>query len=117
MRRTAKFLLIFLTVVYVPLGTLSYSEVHPDTRRIEELLNDLPEPVDLEIEYREIVGLVNPQYRWHIGQSPYWIRLHPKELYDIEKLDKKKKYNVTGVVLQENYGVIEVWVHWIKEVK
>ena len=100
MKRRIKSLFIFLVLLYLSFGICqwSFSEVHPDTERINELLNKAPQPIDLEIEYREIIGLANSQYQWHIGQSHFWIRLHPKELYDIEKLDKKKKYIVSGVV-------------------
>ncbi len=112
-----KSLSIFGVLLYMSSGMLSLAEVHPDTKMINELLDKAPQPVDLEIEYREIVGLANSQYQWHIGQSPFWIRLHPKELYDIEKLDKKKKYIVSGIVLEQNYGMVEVWVHSLGEIE
>ena len=109
---------IFWILLYLSFGICqwSFSEVHLDTERITELLDKAPQPVDLEIEYREIIGLASIQYQWYIGQSAFWVRLHPQELYDIEKLDKKKKYIVSGVVLDQNYGMVDVWVRSVKEI-
>ena len=106
----------FLAVLLVLLwGAYSFGEVHPDTQRISELLKHLPQTVELEIDYRPIVGLASPQSEWYIGQSVFWVRLHPKERYAVEKLDKTKKYNVTGVILEQNYGMVDVWVKSITE--
>jgi hypothetical protein len=64
--------------------------------------------------YREIVGLEG-QFQWHIGDSQWWVRLHgvPAEYFDMAKLDTSKTYRVAGNVLEQNYGVVEVWVHRI----
>ncbi len=106
---------LFLVFLIFLLGTLAYGQVHPETERISKLLRHLPQTVELEIEYRPIRGLVNPQSEWYIGESAFWVRLYPKETYDIEKLDKTKRYNVTGIILEEQYGVVNVWVKSLAE--
>lgn len=82
---------------------------------VDTLLADVSKSASLEIEYRKISGL-SDRYQWHIGDSFYGIRFQPRERYDINKLDKKKKYEVKCIVLEQNYGVIDVWVKEIKEI-
>lgn len=66
---------------------------------------------EFTMSYHPIKGLEN-QSQWHIGDTHWWVRLHgtPSEYYDVDKLDKTKTYRVVGVVMEQNYGVIEVWV-------
>jgi hypothetical protein len=77
---------------------------------VEQLLRSRPREAQLLISYREIVGLQG-QFQWHIGDTHWWVRLHgtPAEYFDMDKLDKTKTYRVTGIVVDQNYGVIEVW--------
>jgi hypothetical protein len=70
-----------------------------------------PRIYEFTMSYHPIKGLEN-QSQWHIGDTQWWVRLHgtPSEYYDVDKLDKTKTYRVVGVVMEQNYGVIEVWV-------
>jgi hypothetical protein len=70
-----------------------------------------PRMYEFTMSYHPIKGLEN-QSQWHIGDTHWWVRLHgtPSEYYDVDKLDKTKTYRVVGVVMEQNYGVIEVWV-------
>lgn len=61
------------------------------------------------IEYRPIQHLED-QSSWHIGDSRWWVRLQPVDIYPMAKLEKNKKYKVTGVVLNQGYGCVNVWV-------
>jgi hypothetical protein len=63
---------------------------------------------EMTISYHEIVGL-NGQYQWHIGDTHWWIRLHDGTGEAMNRLDKSKTYKVTGFVLDQHYGVIQVW--------
>ena len=36
---------------------------------------------------------------------------------DIESLDKAKRYRVLGIVLEQNYGTVAIWVKEIVEIK
>ena len=120
MKIKQKCLIAFLLVINVT--TLSYADKTTTEENVKanetvnELLNNLPKQTDLQIEYREIVGLNGP-YAWHIGKSSFWIRLHPKEKYDIEKFDKTKKYQIKGIILEQNYGMIDMWVTTIEEIR
>jgi hypothetical protein len=69
-------------------------------------------PVNAEmlISYHEIAGLAG-QFQWHIGDTQWWVRLHGATGQEMAQLDKSKSYRVTGVVLDQNYGVIEVWLN------
>lgn len=42
--------------------------------------------------------------------------MHPTERYSVDKLDKNKKYIVEGIVLEQNYEMVDVWVKEIKEI-
>ena len=116
MKIIAKIALVFLLLLVLLLND-SLAQVHPDTYRVLELLKNAPKTVDLEIEYREIKGLGSKAYKWYIGQSTIGITLHPKERFDIEKLDKNKKYIITGTIVGQNYNGVEVWVEEIREKK
>ena len=98
-----------LLIIALFLHTYLVLAQHVELQHISSLLNEPPKSTVLEIEYHEIVGLLG-HVQWHISNTPYWIRLHPVENYDIEKLNKEMKYKVIGVVLEQNYGVVEVWV-------
>lgn len=77
---------------------------------VEQSLWNLPREARMLISYREIGSLAG-QFQWHIGDTHWWVRLHgvPAEHFDMDRLDKSKTYRVTGIVLQQNYGVVEVW--------
>jgi hypothetical protein len=106
---------ILICLIALAAATLVYAAVHPDTERINKLLDNLPKPETFDIQYKQIVGSQGTQRQWHMGESPFWIRLHPKEKYDIDKLNKDKKYQVKGIILEQNYGVVDFWVREIKE--
>ena len=63
---------------------------------------------EMTISYREIEGL-RGQSQWHIGDTHWWVRLHDGTGEAMERLDKTKTYKVTGFVLDQHYGVIQVW--------
>ena len=83
--------------------------------RIEALLQNAPKATVRVIEYRPIRGLEHTS-QWHIGDSPWWVRLHHAGGFSMSSLDKAKRYRVTGVVLEQNYGVVEVWLERYSEV-
>jgi hypothetical protein len=66
-----------------------------------------PVLAEFTISYHEIVGLKG-QHQWHIGDSSWWVRLHMPTT--TVELDKSKRYRVVGHVMEQNYGVVEVWL-------
>ncbi|MBC8066155.1 MAG: hypothetical protein H7Y17_15085 [Chlorobia bacterium] len=85
------------------------SQLSPEHKRIEKLLQTPPNSTEIIIEHRPIANLERVK-SWHIGDSKWWIRLQPADIYRMRELDVKRKYKVTGVVLEQNYGAIEFWV-------
>jgi hypothetical protein len=75
-------------------------------------MNRTPMVLDLPIAWQEIKGL-NGSWQWHILGTKYWVRLHPSP-YGGDTLDKDRRYLVHGVALQQDYGVISVWVYKIQ---
>lgn len=77
---------------------------------VEQLLRNRPREARMLISYREIEGLAD-QFQWHIADTSWWVRLHgvPAEHFDMDRLDRSRTYRVTGIVLEQNYGVVEVW--------
>ena len=51
---------------------------------------------------------------WRILGTSWRVRLYP-ETRGLERLDKTKEYVVHGVALDQDYGVIDVWVYQIKK--
>ena len=75
---------------------------------VERAYQSAPVTAEMVISYREIAGAAG-QYQWHIGDTAWWVRLHGATGQEMAQLDKSKTYRVTGIVLDQNYGVIEVW--------
>ncbi|MEX2244896.1 MAG: hypothetical protein WD716_13760 [Fimbriimonadaceae bacterium] len=76
---------------------------------VERAWQSAPVNAEMQISYREIAGAAG-QYQWHIGDTAWWVRLHGATGQEMAQLDKSKTYRVTGVVLDQNFGVIEVWL-------
>jgi len=75
---------------------------------VERAWQSAPVNAEMVISYREIAGAAG-QYQWHIGDTAWWVRLHGATGQEMAQLDKSKTYRVTGFVLDQNYGVVEVW--------
>jgi hypothetical protein len=103
-----------LCAMCAALSQISPSEtkrIEQDNRKVAEVLKRLPKPTEFDIEYRPIRGLEG-QSSWHIGASHWWVRLHMShDQFDLDDLDKTKRYRIKGIVLEQNYGVVEVWLH------
>ena len=95
--------------------TLAPQKVDQMDRHIRHAISHLPKATTMTIEYREIKGLAG-QFQWHIGDTQWWVRLHHGGESPMRSLDKKKKYRVTGIIVDQNYGVIEVWLQTLGEV-
>lgn len=102
--------LLFLLVACPLLGD------QDNKKFVDKLLANPPKPVTLEIEYREVLGLAAPHYEWHIAGTGYWVRLYPEGSYGVARLDKSKKYKVLGIVLEQNYGAVAIWVKNLSEI-
>jgi hypothetical protein len=76
---------------------------------VERAWQSAPVNAEMVISYREIAGLEG-RYQWHIGDTAWWVRLHGATGQEMAQLDETKTYRVTGFVLDQNYGVIEVWL-------
>ena len=83
--------------------------------RVDELFTHLPPPTRLRIEHRAILGLQD-RSQWYIGDTLFGIRLHPEGRFDLEGLDTDKIYEVTGIVVEQNYGIVEVWVQDVRPI-
>jgi hypothetical protein len=95
----------------------SVKQIEAADKKVAAMLRNAPKPVDLDIEYRPIRGMED-QSQWHIGASHWWVRLHHSTgTITTTNLDKKKKYRVTGVVLEQNYGTVEVWLDHYREIE
>jgi len=110
-----KLVILMLLLSAVCFNAYSQETNHVD-QHIRDMMNDrFQKPVREEfvIEWREIKGL-DGQFQWHISDTHWWVRLHPAR-WEMDKLDKKSKYKVDGVALQQNYGVIEIWAYSVEK--
>lgn len=78
--------------------------------KVRDLLAHLPRTTDLVIGYHPIKGMEG-QSAWHILDTHWRVKLHETTgLHGLDSFDKAKKYRVTGIVLEQDYGVVQVWV-------
>lgn len=77
--------------------------------RITKILQNPPKNDVITIEYRPVANL-DKVSSWHIKDTKWWVRLQPADVYRPSELDKKRKYKVTGVVLDHAYGCVNIWV-------
>lgn len=84
-------------------------QVTPEHERITKILQAPPKNDVITINYRPVANLENVS-NWHIKDSKWWVRLQPVDIYKSGDLDKKRKYKVTGVILDQAYGCVNVWV-------
>jgi hypothetical protein len=61
------------------------------------------------IDYRPIKGMEN-RSSWHVKGTRWWVRIYP-EVYKLDDLDKSKVYEIDAVALDQNYGVIDFYLH------
>ena len=80
-----------------------------ETARITRLLEDAPAPEKFTLVYHEITGLKG-SFRWHIKGSDWWVRLHPAEIYPMDKLDHSVEYDLSGIALDQAYETVNIWV-------
>lgn len=73
-----------------------------------------PERRTWRIDYRPVGGLEG-EACWHVDGTMFWVRIHP-EVYSLEELDKEKTYQIDGVALAQNYGVIDFYIYGFPEV-
>jgi hypothetical protein len=71
-----------------------------------------PVLLDMTIGWHKIKG-AESESEWYILDTRWWVRLHNAHMTP----DKTKQYEIHGVALEQNYGVIDVWVYDIKEKK
>jgi hypothetical protein len=78
---------------------------------VERAIQARPSVCEFLIAYRKVSG-DEGQYKWQIGETAWRVRLYgvPAEYFDLAKLDTSKTYRVAGYVLEQNFGVVEVWV-------
>lgn len=113
------FFVLVLCLIGTSLSQLTPTEIkriEEDNKRVAGMLKRLPKPTEVTIEYRPIRGLEG-QSNWHIGASHWWVRLHMShDQIGLDDLDKTKRYRVKGIVLEQNYGVVEIWLQSYSEV-
>ena len=95
-----------------PARTADAASIALDEAIRETAMKRKPAVMDLTIGYHEIRGLEG-QFRWHILDTRWWVALHNTGV----TLDKTKQYEVHGVVLDQVYGTINVWVYRLNEKK
>jgi hypothetical protein len=98
----------FLALASALAGTLLLSG-NQEQDRIANILKSPPKTTTMTISYHPIAHLEN-QSRWHIGDSRWWVRLQPVDIYSMKNLETRRRYKVTGVVLDQGYGCVNVWV-------
>ena len=97
----------------------SYSSYSQQNQQIDlsEMINRVVKQeaqlATFTIKYKEIKGLKG-SFQWHLNDTSWWVKLHP-DRYSLEGLDKDKTYQVRGVMLEMNYGLIDVWVYEIEK--
>jgi len=70
--------------------------------------------LDIPIAWEPVKGGSNGESAWLIHGTIWRIRLYP-DSWNIDKLDKATAYIIHGVALEEDYGVIQIWVYNIKK--
>jgi hypothetical protein len=70
-----------------------------------------PQRLTVKIEWRKFDGS-SDNSDWHLSDTEWWVRLHPDINGDpMNRLDKNKKYVIDGVLLEEGYNAVHVWVY------
>jgi hypothetical protein len=76
---------------------------------VSRAIQSTPCLVEAVLEHREIRGLPG-QFQWHVGDTRWWVRLHGSPAADLSTLDRAKAYRATGYAMEQNYGVVEIWL-------
>ncbi len=101
----------FLTVTHMARGEEEF-DARLDRQLREAALRRKPAIFDLPIGWQENRS-PGGESAWHILGTIWRVRLHP-EAHGLERLDKESQFEVHGLVLDQNYGVIDVWVYELK---
>lgn len=88
---------------------LSSTQLTPEHERIAKILQTPPKTQVVTIEYREGEPKDNVIH-WYIKDTKWRARLHPADIYDSKLVRKDKEYKVTGVILDQGYGRVNIWV-------
>jgi hypothetical protein len=90
----------------------------PISKVLEQVRKGKPQTATFVIAWKAVEG-IKGSYNWTIEGTKFrWVKLYPdnRALKDAA-LDKKKKYRINGVLLEQWYGVYQVWVYDMEEVK
>jgi hypothetical protein len=109
--------LLFLIAFFA--GTAAWAdEGIPITKVLEHVRKGKPQTATFVIAWKEVEG-IKGSFQWTIEGTKFcWVKLYPEN--SVRKngdLDKKKKYRIDGVLLEQWYGVYQVWVYDLKEAK
>lgn len=111
-----RLVLLAIFAVVLTAVAIAWQEDEAMDKKIRHAFQNLPKATEMVIRYHEIRGLQS-QYQWHIDGTMWWVRLHRHDGPMMKQLDKKKKYRVKGIIVDQNYGVIEVWLQQYAEVE
>lgn len=81
--------------------------------RINQMLENVAPPENFTLAYQEVRGLQG-SFQWYIKGSSWWVRLHPVDIYPMDKLEQNTEYNLSGIVLDQAYGTVNIWVKHLK---
>ena len=111
LRNTARFFILVVCVAAFAGFVLPHSAraAGDEDARITRLLEAVPAPENFRLVYQEIDGLQG-SFQWHIKGSGFWVRLQPAEIYPMDKLDRNAEYDLSGIVLDQAYNSINIWV-------
>lgn len=96
--------------------------LHGDDVPIAKVLNQVgkgkPQVASFVIAWKKVEGLQGDTHFWTIEGTRAWVKLYPEaRAIKDEHMDRKKRYRVEGVLLEQWYGVYQVWVYEISEAK
>lgn len=89
--------------------TSSSTQLTPEHERIAAILKSPPKTQVVTIEYRDIEPK-GSHINWYIKDTKWRARLHPIDIYDSKKLLRKDEYKITGIILDQGYGTVNIWV-------
>jgi hypothetical protein len=109
--------LLFLLVLFTGTAALADEGV-PITKVLEKVGKGKPQTATFVIAWKEVEG-IKDSFRWTIEGTRFcWVNLYPdNRALKSNPLDKKKKYRIHGVLLEQWYGTYQVWVYDMEEAK